>query len=150
MQPRSNRVLSTDGFQINLASITLFNASITLTKMSVCMTYLKLFPSRTNKFFCWTMIIYQVLWGVLTSVLYIVQCMQVILHNTNGRIFANVSLPVQFSRSGILPLPTKHASTPTNYSQQAGSSMSYLTLLFFFGLSHHCGKLNCLCHNVCI
>ncbi|RMZ74449.1 integral membrane [Pyrenophora seminiperda CCB06] len=61
--------------KLNLATLTLYNASITLTKVSVCMTYLKLFPSRTNRLFCWTMIAYSVLWGVITSAMYILQCM---------------------------------------------------------------------------
>ncbi|KAE8836413.1 hypothetical protein PTNB85_04951 [Pyrenophora teres f. teres] len=45
--------------KLNLASLTLYTVSITLTKISVCMTYLQLFPSRTNRIFCWTMITYQ-------------------------------------------------------------------------------------------
>ncbi|KAI4667563.1 uncharacterized protein J4E79_002252 [Alternaria viburni] len=62
------------GAAYNVASVTMYNASMTLTKLSVCMTYLKLFPSRTNKLFCWTMIGYQLLWGVISSALYILQC----------------------------------------------------------------------------
>lgn len=63
--------------KLNLASLTLYTVSITLTKISVCMTYLQLFPSRTNRIFCWTMITYQSLWCVITSVLYILQCIPI-------------------------------------------------------------------------
>jgi hypothetical protein len=68
---------STDAVQMNLASLTLYNFSITLAKVSVCMTYLHLFPSRTNKIFSWTLIVYQTLWCVIISVLYIIQCIPI-------------------------------------------------------------------------
>lgn len=64
----------TDTTQMNLASISLKNVSISLAKISVCMTYLRLFPSRANKIFSWTMITYQSIWGIVTSTLYVVQC----------------------------------------------------------------------------
>jgi hypothetical protein len=69
--------LCTDAVQMNLASLTLYNFSITLAKVSVCMTYLRLFPSRTNKIFSWTLIVYQTLWCVITSILYIIQCIPI-------------------------------------------------------------------------
>lgn len=60
--------------KMNIASSVLYSACITLAKVSVCMTYLQLFPSRTNRIFCWTMITYQTLWGVITILLSTLQC----------------------------------------------------------------------------
>ncbi|KAF2503195.1 hypothetical protein BU16DRAFT_448722 [Lophium mytilinum] len=46
----------------SLATQVFFAAITTLTKMSVCFTYLRIFPSQLNKHFCWTMICYEVCW----------------------------------------------------------------------------------------
>jgi len=63
--------------KLNLLGLALYNGCCTFTKISVCMTYLHLFPSKTNRVFSWTMIIYQTLWGIITTVLYMLQCMPV-------------------------------------------------------------------------
>ncbi|OCL09530.1 hypothetical protein AOQ84DRAFT_20133 [Glonium stellatum] len=48
-------VVATDG---------LFPVSTSLTKISLCLSYLRLFPSKTNRIFCWTMIVYLSCWGI--------------------------------------------------------------------------------------
>lgn len=68
----------TNILQLNLLGLALYNGCCTFTKISVCMTYLHLFPSKTNRVFSWTMIIYQTLWGIITTVLYMLQCMYVV------------------------------------------------------------------------
>jgi len=63
--------------KMNLSAVALYTFCITFAKSSVCMTYLHLFPSRTNKIFCWTMITYQILWSTITTVLYVLQCIPI-------------------------------------------------------------------------
>lgn len=60
--------------KLNLSLLTVSNSCITFAKISVCLTYLRLFPSNTNMIFSWTMITYVVLWNIIISTLYIVQC----------------------------------------------------------------------------
>lgn len=68
----------TDVYQLNIASIVIYNTCAASTKSSVCLTYLKLFPFRTNRIFCWVMITILTLWSIITSTLYVLQCMYVL------------------------------------------------------------------------
>ncbi|KAK7527103.1 uncharacterized protein IWZ02DRAFT_497556 [Phyllosticta citriasiana] len=50
--------------QIDFATYWLFVPSLAITKVSICLSYLRLFPSRTNQCFCWSMIVTQTVWFV--------------------------------------------------------------------------------------
>lgn len=48
-----------------------------LTKISVCLTYLRIFPSRTSKLFCYSAIPYEIGWGLATFFAYLFQCVPI-------------------------------------------------------------------------
>ncbi|ORX93230.1 hypothetical protein BCR34DRAFT_608618 [Clohesyomyces aquaticus] len=52
----------------------LFPISCSLTKISLCLTYLRLFPSRSNKIFCWTLTVFVTLYTVACIFLMLFQC----------------------------------------------------------------------------
>ncbi|KAF2839760.1 hypothetical protein M501DRAFT_904272, partial [Patellaria atrata CBS 101060] len=63
--------------KLSLAEDTLFPTCVSLTKISICITYLRLFPSRSNRIFCWTCIVYLTLWMISVSIMNILQCIPI-------------------------------------------------------------------------
>ncbi|KAH6433600.1 hypothetical protein HBI14_019330 [Parastagonospora nodorum] len=63
--------------KLNLVLLTIFNTTNTLAKISLCLTYLRLFPSKANKIFSHTMMAYQLLWNIITTTMYICQCLPI-------------------------------------------------------------------------
>ncbi|OCK91609.1 uncharacterized protein K441DRAFT_688848 [Cenococcum geophilum 1.58] len=61
-----------------IAANALIPISLSLTKISLCLSYLRLFPSRSNKIFCWIAIIYLSCWtiGVVFSMVF--SCLPVV------------------------------------------------------------------------
>ncbi|OCK75112.1 hypothetical protein K432DRAFT_429625 [Lepidopterella palustris CBS 459.81] len=51
--------------------------SMSLTKISICLTYLRLFPSRPNKIFCWSVIVYLICWTIMAVFTVIFLCIPV-------------------------------------------------------------------------
>lgn len=62
------------GFKWTLTSIIQFHPVSGLTKVSVCIGYLRLFPGNSNLWFCWAMIVYCALWGVGSTLAILFQC----------------------------------------------------------------------------
>ncbi|KAF2498106.1 hypothetical protein BU16DRAFT_445842, partial [Lophium mytilinum] len=60
-----------------IGNIALIPMSMSLTKISLCLTYLRLFPSRSNKIFCWTAIVYCVAWAIASIFVLIFACIPV-------------------------------------------------------------------------
>ncbi|KAK8161974.1 hypothetical protein IWX90DRAFT_488469 [Phyllosticta citrichinensis] len=60
--------------KIDFATYWLFVPCLAITKVSLCLSYLRLFPSRTNQWFCWAMIISQSAWFVAFLVVLAVAC----------------------------------------------------------------------------
>ncbi|KAH3977062.1 hypothetical protein HBH51_078270 [Parastagonospora nodorum] len=60
--------------QMGMASQLLFTSIITLMKVAILMTYLRIFPSRLNKWFCHIMIVYTVSLNVSCFFLTLFQC----------------------------------------------------------------------------
>ncbi|KAF2650645.1 hypothetical protein K491DRAFT_125383 [Lophiostoma macrostomum CBS 122681] len=52
----------------------LFPLSVGVTKISLCLTYLRLFPSRTDRYFCYTLSIFVTLYTVVCMFLMLFQC----------------------------------------------------------------------------
>ncbi|KAF2084266.1 hypothetical protein K490DRAFT_18159, partial [Saccharata proteae CBS 121410] len=50
--------------KLALVAQALFPPAAALTKISVCMTYLRIFPSKLNRYFCYVAIGYEVCWGI--------------------------------------------------------------------------------------
>ncbi|KAF2639432.1 hypothetical protein P280DRAFT_402478 [Massarina eburnea CBS 473.64] len=59
---------------IGMASQLLFVVITVFMKISVLLTYLRIFPSNTNKYFCWTMLVYVFAWGVTCFCIELLQC----------------------------------------------------------------------------
>ncbi|KAK8231567.1 hypothetical protein HDK77DRAFT_66057 [Phyllosticta capitalensis] len=60
--------------KIDFATYWLFIPGLAFTKISICLSYLRLFPSQTNHWFCWSMIISQSVWVVAFLVVLVVAC----------------------------------------------------------------------------
>ncbi|KAF2083805.1 hypothetical protein K490DRAFT_15266, partial [Saccharata proteae CBS 121410] len=52
----------------------LFVPSVSLTKISLCVSYLRLFPSRLNKWFCYVTITFLILWSFAVVFLFCFAC----------------------------------------------------------------------------
>jgi hypothetical protein len=52
----------------------MFTVAVVLPKISVCFTYLLLFPSKGNIAFCWTMIVGLTCYAISTVLVTIFQC----------------------------------------------------------------------------
>jgi hypothetical protein len=52
----------------------LFALSVSVTKISICVTYLRLFPTKLDKVFSWTMIVYSTALGVAVALAMLLQC----------------------------------------------------------------------------
>ncbi|KAF2182202.1 hypothetical protein K469DRAFT_637002 [Zopfia rhizophila CBS 207.26] len=61
-------------YKMAWASDILFPISCSVTKISLCLTYLRLFPSRSNKIFCWALSIFVTLYTVTCVFLMLFQC----------------------------------------------------------------------------
>ncbi|OMP81782.1 hypothetical protein BK809_0006090 [Diplodia seriata] len=62
------------GFKYTFTSILLFHPVSALTKMSVCLGYLRLFPGTGNLVFCWAAIAYSAMWGVASFFAVLFMC----------------------------------------------------------------------------
>lgn len=60
--------------KIGVAGVAIFTVAVVLPKISVCFTYLLLFPSSTNVAFCWSMIVLLSCWAISTVCVTIFQC----------------------------------------------------------------------------
>ncbi|PGH05023.1 hypothetical protein AJ79_06910 [Helicocarpus griseus UAMH5409] len=63
--------------KISLAGTTLFNACVTFPKLSLCFTYLRLFISKGNKVFCYTLLVILLAWLISTCLVTALQCIPV-------------------------------------------------------------------------
>ncbi|KAH7414485.1 hypothetical protein DE146DRAFT_37055 [Phaeosphaeria sp. MPI-PUGE-AT-0046c] len=61
-------------WKIGYTADLLFPAACSLTKISLCLTYLRLFPSRTDKIFCYVLSIFVTLYTVACLFLSLFQC----------------------------------------------------------------------------
>ncbi|KAF1810284.1 hypothetical protein P152DRAFT_107089 [Eremomyces bilateralis CBS 781.70] len=85
------------GYQkISLAATTLFNVNVTFPKLSLCFTYLRIFPSKANRMFCYLMIAFLLGFMISMSLVTIFQCLPV-------QSFWDLSVPptVCINRSGF-------------------------------------------------
>lgn len=62
------------GFKWTFTSILLSHPISALTKISVCLGYLRLFPGNANLWFCWSMITYSALWGIASFFAILFMC----------------------------------------------------------------------------
>ncbi|KAF9629713.1 putative integral membrane protein [Lasiodiplodia theobromae] len=60
--------------KIDLATYVLFIPSVSLTKISLCVSYLRLFPSRMNQWFCYICITFLTLWSLTFIFLMMFAC----------------------------------------------------------------------------
>ncbi|PVH99916.1 hypothetical protein DM02DRAFT_593648 [Periconia macrospinosa] len=60
--------------KMGFAADILFPIACSLTKISICLTYLRLFPSQTDRVFAYTMSIYQTLYALTCLFLMLFQC----------------------------------------------------------------------------
>ncbi|KAF2398132.1 hypothetical protein EJ06DRAFT_523486 [Trichodelitschia bisporula] len=60
--------------KIAMAGAILFNTLVVLPKISVCLTYLRLFPSRLNRYFCIILIVFMIGLCLSTDLVTIFQC----------------------------------------------------------------------------
>lgn len=63
--------------KLALATQALFAPCVGLTKMSIRMTYLRLFPSQANRRFCYCLIVCLTLWTIAFSLVMIFQCIPI-------------------------------------------------------------------------
>ncbi|EOD49275.1 putative integral membrane protein [Neofusicoccum parvum UCRNP2] len=63
-----------DGFRYTYWIVLLFYPITTLTKISVCIGYLGLFPGKKNRLFCYVMIGYSSMYGVALFFAHVFQC----------------------------------------------------------------------------
>ncbi|OCK73749.1 hypothetical protein K432DRAFT_339882 [Lepidopterella palustris CBS 459.81] len=63
--------------QLTLAVNSMFPTAVSLTKISLCLTYLRLFPSQTNRWFCYAVITYLTLWCIAITLTNVLQCIPV-------------------------------------------------------------------------
>jgi hypothetical protein len=61
--------------QLAIVVMALFAPTAGLTKISICLTYLRLFPSWTNKRFCYVMLVVLAMWTIATTIVMMAQCM---------------------------------------------------------------------------
>ncbi|KXJ87329.1 hypothetical protein Micbo1qcDRAFT_99711, partial [Microdochium bolleyi] len=89
--------------QIVYANDLIYPTAVGLTKVSICWSYLSLFPSHGNRIFCYTMTGFVVLYSVLCLVLSLAECRPIQAYwdhtipgaqcwDTNITIFVNASL----------------------------------------------------------
>jgi hypothetical protein len=62
------------GLQIALADSALFAICITITKISICFTYLRIFPTQWTRWFCYSAIVFVACLGTTCTFLYVFQC----------------------------------------------------------------------------
>lgn len=60
--------------QMTLITQVLFGPTGALTKISICLTYLRLFPSKFNKWFNYVSIALLAGWGLSTTIVMLLQC----------------------------------------------------------------------------
>ncbi|KAF1813684.1 hypothetical protein P152DRAFT_480914 [Eremomyces bilateralis CBS 781.70] len=60
--------------KLTLVTMALFGPACALTKISICLTYLRLFPSQTNKYINWGCIGIMIGWGISTCLVMVFQC----------------------------------------------------------------------------
>jgi hypothetical protein len=60
--------------QIGVAGVSMFTVAVVLPKISVCFTYLLLFPAKRNTIFCWSMIVGLSCYAISTVLVTILQC----------------------------------------------------------------------------
>lgn len=65
---------STEASQLGFASDILFPIACSLTKMSQCLSYLRLFPGRSNEIFCNIMIIFIATYTIACIFVSLLQC----------------------------------------------------------------------------
>ncbi|OCK83484.1 hypothetical protein K432DRAFT_290959, partial [Lepidopterella palustris CBS 459.81] len=70
LNPEWTKPYATIGF----VSGTIFSVCVSLPKLSLCMTYLRIFPSRGNKIFCYGAILYLIGWLISCSIVEIFAC----------------------------------------------------------------------------
>ncbi|KAF2732919.1 hypothetical protein EJ04DRAFT_496088 [Polyplosphaeria fusca] len=63
--------------QMAMATQLLFVCITAFTKVSVLLTYLRIFPSQKNKYFCYAMMVFTTAWAITTFLLFLLQCEQV-------------------------------------------------------------------------
>ena len=60
--------------KITLVTQVLFAPTTALTKISICLTYLRLFPSKVNKWFNYFSMVFLVMWGIACPLVMGFQC----------------------------------------------------------------------------
>jgi hypothetical protein len=60
--------------KITLVTQVLFGPTTALTKISICLTYLRLFPSKTNKWFNYVAIAILIMWGIACPLVMLFMC----------------------------------------------------------------------------
>ncbi|KAF2025151.1 hypothetical protein EK21DRAFT_77115 [Setomelanomma holmii] len=60
--------------QMSMANQLLFTAIVTLMKVAILLTYLRIFPSRLNKWFCRSMIVYTIILSTMAFFFTLFQC----------------------------------------------------------------------------
>lgn len=73
-----------------MATQLLFIASIGLTKVSILMTYLRIFPSKLNKRFCYLMLAYTIAFSIACFSLVLFQCTPVRVYWETYKFLATV------------------------------------------------------------
>jgi hypothetical protein len=68
-------LLYADMYKLTLVLLAVCNTTNTLTKISLCLTYLRIFPSKANKLFCIVMMTYQVIWNIIVTSMFMAQCL---------------------------------------------------------------------------
>jgi hypothetical protein len=70
----SSSARSTDRLKMGYTADLLFPTACSLTKISLCLTYYRLFPGRMDKIFCWSLSIFVILYTVACLFLSLFQC----------------------------------------------------------------------------
>lgn len=71
---------STEQIQLGFASDILFPMACSLTKVSQCLSYLRLFPGRTNEIFCHIMIVIITTYTFVCIIIALLQCRPIRAH----------------------------------------------------------------------
>jgi hypothetical protein len=63
--------------QLSYVYQVLFIPAVTLCKVSIVLTYLRIFPSKRDRMFCWSALVYLGLYGVIITFVIAFQCIPV-------------------------------------------------------------------------
>lgn len=80
ISPLQKRTHSTEHLKLAFASDILFPMACSLTKASQCLSYLRLFPGRTNEIFCHTIILFITTYTVVCIFIALLQCRPIRAH----------------------------------------------------------------------